>query len=28
MTLLREDVLKAQGNKEYVPFTVQIDRRR
>ena len=22
---LREDVLKAQGNKEYVPFTVQID---
>jgi hypothetical protein len=26
MTWLREDVLKAQGNKEYVPFTVQIDR--
>ena len=25
MTWLREDVLKAQGNKEYVPFTVQID---
>src|SRR5476649_1508216 len=22
---VREDVLKAQGNKEYVPFTVQID---
>ena len=22
---LREDVLKAQGNKEYVPFTVAID---
>src|SRR5712664_912399 len=22
---LREDVLKAQGNKEYVPFTVSID---
>jgi len=22
---LREDVLKAQGNKEYVPFTVQLD---
>src|SRR5580765_1023144 len=25
MTWLREDVLKAQGNKEYVPFTVQVD---
>ena len=25
MTWLREDVLKAQGNKAYVPFTVQID---
>ena len=25
MTWLREDVLKAQGTKEYVPFTVQID---
>src|SRR3954468_8436826 len=25
MTWVREDVLKAQGNKEYVPFTVQID---
>ena len=25
MTWLREDLLKAQGNKEYVPFTVQID---
>ena len=25
LTWLREDVLKAQGNKEYVPFTVQID---
>src|SRR4051794_22306894 len=25
MKWLREDVLKAQGNKEYVPFTVQID---
>ena len=25
MTWLREDVLKAQGNKEYVPFTVTID---
>jgi len=25
MSWLREDVLKAQGNKEYVPFTVQID---
>ena len=25
MTWLREDVLKAQGNKEYVPFTVQLD---
>jgi len=25
MTWLREDVLKAQGQKEYVPFTVQID---
>src|SRR3954464_8999997 len=25
MKWVREDVLKAQGNKEYVPFTVQID---
>jgi hypothetical protein len=25
LTWLREDVLKAQGNKEYVPFTVAID---
>ena len=25
MTWLREDVLKAQGNKEYVPFTVSVD---
>ena len=25
MMWLREDVLKAQGNKEYVPFTVQLD---
>jgi hypothetical protein len=25
LTWLREDVLKAQGQKEYVPFTVQID---
>src|SRR5829696_1866995 len=25
LTWLREDVLKAQGNKEYVPFTVQLD---
>src|SRR6266576_2363321 len=25
MTWMREDVLKAQGQKEYVPFTVQID---
>jgi hypothetical protein len=25
MSWVREDVLKAQGNKEYVPFTVQID---
>src|SRR3954467_5806598 len=25
LSWLREDVLKAQGNKEYVPFTVQID---
>jgi hypothetical protein len=25
ITWLREDVLKAQGNKEYVPFTVSID---
>ena len=25
LTWLREDVLKAQGNKEYVPFTVSID---
>ena len=25
LTWVREDVLKAQGNKEYVPFTVQID---
>jgi hypothetical protein len=25
MTWLREDVLKAQGQKEYLPFTVQID---
>jgi hypothetical protein len=25
LTWLREDILKAQGNKEYVPFTVQID---
>jgi hypothetical protein len=25
MKWLREDVLKAQGNKEYVPFTVEID---
>src|SRR3954469_21494860 len=25
MTWVREDVLKAQGQKEYVPFTVQID---
>ena len=25
LTWLREDVLKAQGNKEYVPFTVQVD---
>lgn len=25
LSWLREDVLKAQGNKEYVPFTVQLD---
>src|SRR6478609_11651757 len=25
LTWLREDVLKAQGNKEYVPFTVSLD---
>ena len=25
ITWVREDVLKAQGNKEYVPFTVSID---
>jgi hypothetical protein len=25
LTWVREDVLKAQGNKEYVPFTVQLD---
>jgi len=25
MSWLREDVLKAQGNKEYVPFTVSVD---
>src|SRR3954468_9306035 len=25
LSWVREDVLKAQGNKEYVPFTVQID---
>jgi hypothetical protein len=25
LSWLREDVLKAQGNKEYVPFTVQVD---
>jgi len=25
LTWLREDVLKAQGNKEYVPFTVSVD---
>src|SRR4051812_49861366 len=25
LSWLREDILKAQGNKEYVPFTVQID---
>src|SRR5580765_6150847 len=25
LTWVREDVLKAQGNKEYVPFTVSID---
>src|SRR4051812_9895457 len=25
LTWIREDVLKAQGNKEYVPFTVSID---
>jgi hypothetical protein len=25
ITWVREDVLKAQGNKEYVPFTVQVD---
>src|SRR5215470_8637910 len=25
LTWVREDVLKAQGNKEYVPFTVAID---
>jgi hypothetical protein len=25
LTWVREDVLKAQGNKQYVPFTVQID---
>src|SRR3954453_2197959 len=25
LTCLREDVLKAQGNKEYVPFTVSVD---
>src|SRR4051794_32913719 len=25
LTWLREDVLKAQGNKEYVPFTVTVD---
>ena len=25
LTWVREDVLKAQGNKEYVPFTVTID---
>jgi hypothetical protein len=25
LTWLREDVLKAQGNKEYVPFTVAVD---
>jgi hypothetical protein len=25
LSWMREDVLKAQGNKEYVPFTVQVD---
>src|SRR5262245_10105365 len=25
LTWLREDILKAQGNKEYVPFTVSVD---
>src|SRR6185295_3951549 len=25
LSWLREDVLKAQGNKEYVPFTVSLD---
>src|SRR5258706_10448798 len=25
LTWLREDVLKAQGNKQYVPFTVSVD---
>jgi hypothetical protein len=25
LTWLREDVLKAQGNKEYVPFTISVD---
>src|SRR6478735_1271578 len=25
LTWVREDVLKAQGNKEYVPFTVSLD---
>src|SRR5690242_8509884 len=25
LTWVREDVLKAQGNKEYVPFTVSVD---
>src|SRR5882762_8657612 len=25
LTWVREDVLKAQGNKEYVPFTISID---
>src|SRR5215470_17438448 len=25
LTWMREDVLKAQGNKEYVPFTVSVD---
>src|SRR5258708_38773306 len=25
LTWVREDVLKAQGNKEYVPFTITID---
>src|SRR6478735_12612201 len=25
LTWVREDVLKAQGNKEYVPFTVTVD---